>query len=106
MADESIPVLGDISPASDFTEIEKDLNNSLSKLAAGDGPNYKLLKIYSASTQVVAGSLTRIEADLLDENGKVKRAKISIWSRPWLPNGIEVTFECDGEPTVVKSHDP
>ncbi|XP_061395229.1 sarcocystatin-A-like [Musca vetustissima] len=106
MADESIPICGGISPVSDFNDVEKALNNSLSKLAGGDGPNYKLVKIYSASKQVVSGTLTRIEADLMDENGQIKRFKISIWSQPWLKNGIKVTFECDGEPAVVRSHDP
>lgn len=41
MADESVPVVGGSRRVTDFEEIEKTLNNSLSKLAAGDGPNYK-----------------------------------------------------------------
>ncbi|XP_005182867.1 sarcocystatin-A-like isoform X2 [Musca domestica] len=106
MADDSVPVLGGSRPVSNFEEIEKTLNNSLSKLAAGDGPNYKLVKIYSGEVQVVSGLSTRIEADLMDENGTTKRFKVCIWSQPWLKNGVQVTFECDGEPTVVKSHDP
>ncbi|XP_065361910.1 sarcocystatin-A-like [Calliphora vicina] len=97
-------LVGGIRPA-DFTKAEEELNASLKKLAAGDGPNYTLGKIYSAETQVVAGTMTRIVADLIDADGKTKKCKVSIWSRSWLPNGIEVTFECDGEEKIVRKHD-
>nr|P31727.1 RecName: Full=Sarcocystatin-A; Flags: Precursor [Sarcophaga peregrina]AAA29985.1 sarcocystatin A [Sarcophaga peregrina] len=83
---------------------EETLNKSLSKLAAGDGPTYKLVKINSATTQVVSGSKDVINADLKDENDKTKTCDITIWSQPWLENGIEVTFNCPGEPKVVKKH--
>ncbi|KAM7363377.1 sarcocystatin-A-like [Cochliomyia hominivorax] len=88
----------------DLKKAEEDLNASLSKLAAGDGPNYKVGKVYSADTQVVAGTLTRIVADLVDADGNTKKGKVSIWSRPWLPNGVEVTFEFDGEEKIVRKH--
>lgn len=61
-------------------------------------------KIYSAETQVVAGTLTRIVADLVDTDGNTKKGKISIWNRSWLPNGVEVTFEFDGEDKIVRKH--
>lgn len=64
----------------------------------------RLIKVHSASTQVVAGSLTKCCVDLQDEMGNIKKSNIAIWSRPWLPDGIEVTIECDGEDAVVRKH--
>ncbi|XP_058988158.1 sarcocystatin-A-like [Musca domestica] len=95
---------GGVKTVTNLQEVERELRMSLSKLEAGDGPHYKLRKVNKATRQVVAGSLTKIEADLEDSAGKVKPCKVSIWSRPWLPNGIEVTFECDGEPKVIRKH--
>lgn len=48
----------------------------------------------------------RIVADLITEDGMNKRFNISIWSQSWLRDGIEITFECEGEPMVVKKHSP
>ncbi|KAI8118430.1 Sarcocystatin-A [Lucilia cuprina] len=83
---------------------EDVLNKSLTKLAAGDGPVYKLVKINSASRQVVSGSKYVINADLMDENEKVKTCDIEIWSQAWLENGIQVTFDCPGEEKLVRKH--
>ncbi|XP_037816883.1 sarcocystatin-A-like [Lucilia sericata] len=88
----------------DIKKSEEVLNKSLTKLAAGDGPVYKLVKINSASRQIVSGSKDVINADLMDENEKVKTCDIEIWSQPWLDNGIEVTFNCPGEEKLVKKH--
>ncbi|XP_061392496.1 sarcocystatin-A-like [Musca vetustissima] len=104
MCVESQIMTGGVQPVKDLSEVERQLSTSLSRLENGDGPHYKLRKVHKATRQVVAGSLTRIDADLEDSNGKVKPCKVSIWSRPWLPNGIEVTFECDDEPKVVRKH--
>ncbi|EDW80833.1 uncharacterized protein Dwil_GK11352 [Drosophila willistoni] len=85
-------------------EAEQTLNNSLSKLASGDGPSYKLGKIISATHQVVAGSKYVYEVELIDGESKTKQCNVQIWSRPWETNGTEVTFNCPSEPQVVKSH--
>lgn len=45
-------------------------------------------------------------ADLVDADGKTKEYKVTIWNRAWLPNGVEVTFECEGEEKIVKKHKP
>ncbi|XP_013114797.1 sarcocystatin-A-like [Stomoxys calcitrans] len=103
----TLQMTGGITPVSDLKKVEDDLKVSLSKLAAGDdGPHYTLGKIYSATVQIVQGTKTKIVADLIDRNGKTKKCGVTIWSRPWLPNGIQVTFDCDGEPQVVRTHDP
>ncbi|XP_073817222.1 sarcocystatin-A-like [Musca autumnalis] len=102
---ESQMMTGGVQPVTDLTEVEKQLRMSLSRLESGEGPHYKLRKVHKATRQVVAGSLTKIYADLEDATGKIKPCKVSIWSRPWLPKGIEVTFECDGEPKTVRKHD-
>ncbi|XP_037929611.1 sarcocystatin-A-like [Teleopsis dalmanni] len=88
----------------DLKDAENTLQNSLNKLAAGDGPNYKIEEIISASRQVVSGSLYKIKAKLVGNDSSTKVCDVKIWSQPWLENGIEVTFECDGEEKVVKKH--
>ncbi|KAM7361017.1 sarcocystatin-A-like [Cochliomyia hominivorax] len=95
---------GCISDVKDLKKTEEVLNKSLAKLAAGEGPVYKLVKINSATTQVVSGSKDVINADLKDKDDNVKTCDIEIWSQPWLENGIQVTFNCPGEEKVVRKH--
>ncbi|XP_023293229.2 sarcocystatin-A-like [Lucilia cuprina] len=85
-------------------EAEGTLNFSLSKLAAKDGPYYRLLKVNAASTQVVAGIKHVIIADLIDNSQQTKTCRVTIWSQPWLPNGTEVNFECPGEEKITRRH--
>ncbi|TDG43077.1 hypothetical protein AWZ03_010493 [Drosophila navojoa] len=86
----------------DLKEAEQILNDSLAKLASGDGPNYKLGKIIKATRQVVSGSKYIYDVELIEGNN-TKVCNVKIWSQPWLENGIEVTFNCpDGQ--VVKKH--
>ncbi|KAI4469040.1 fetuin [Holotrichia oblita] len=72
---------------------------------------YKVMKIASASKQVVAGVLYTLEVTIslsdcaktdaklardcnqLTE-GKEETCRIKIWDRPWLANGRETTFNC------------
>lgn len=63
---------------------------------------HRLGKIISATRQVVSGSKYVYEAELI-QGEKTKTCNVEIWSQPWLPNGIQVTFNCpDGK--VVKKH--
>ncbi|TDG43079.1 hypothetical protein AWZ03_010495 [Drosophila navojoa] len=100
----SAGILGGVTELSgaDLKEAENTLNNSLSKLASGDGPNYKLGKIIKATRQVVSGTKYVYDVELI-EGSKTKVCNVEIWSQPWLENGIQVTFNCpDGQ--VVKKH--
>ncbi|EDV95104.1 sarcocystatin-A [Drosophila grimshawi] len=89
---------------SELESSRKVLQNSLTKLAAGEGPNYTISKILSASVQVVAGSLDKYSVELIDSAGEKKVCDVSIWTRSWLPNGTEVTFDCPNEQKVIKNH--
>ncbi|XP_017966299.1 sarcocystatin-A-like isoform X3 [Drosophila navojoa] len=100
----SADIVGGITELSgdDLKEAEVTLNKSLSKLASGDGPNYKLGKIIKATRQIVAGTKYVYDVELI-EGSKTKVCNVVIVSQPWLENGIEVTFNCpDGQ--VVKRH--
>ncbi|XP_023167243.2 sarcocystatin-A-like [Drosophila hydei] len=100
----SAGLLGGVSElsGSELKEAEETLNNSLAKLASGDGPNYKLGKIIKATHQVVSGSKYVYDVELID-GSTTKTCNVEIWSQPWLENGIQVTFNCpDGQ--VVKKH--
>ncbi|XP_054726257.1 sarcocystatin-A-like isoform X1 [Anastrepha obliqua] len=90
----------------DLKEAEETLKTSLSKLAAGDGPNYNLSKIISVTRQVVSGTLYKYDVELVDSYGAKKNCNVEIWNQPWLENGTEVTFKCPGEEVVKKKHSP
>ncbi|EDV90541.1 sarcocystatin-A [Drosophila grimshawi] len=86
----------------ELQKAEDTLNISLAKLAEGDGPNYQLIQIISASYQLVAGSKYVYVAELADESNS-KVCNVEILSRPWLEDGTRVTFDCpDGK--IEKQH--
>ncbi|XP_017846215.1 sarcocystatin-A-like [Drosophila busckii] len=99
-----VPTLGGVEELSGagLKEAEDTLNLSLTKLAAGEGPNYKLGKIISASRQTVSGFKYIYQVELV-EGSKTKTCNVEIWSRTWLKDGIEVTFNCP-EGSVTKKH--
>ncbi|XP_017063972.1 sarcocystatin-A-like [Drosophila eugracilis] len=88
----------------DLADAKEILETSLSKLAAGEGPHYRISKIRSATVQVVSGSKHAYSVELIDNSGATKECNVKIWSQPWVPNGIEVTFNCPNEPEVVRRH--
>ncbi|XP_017018030.1 sarcocystatin-A [Drosophila kikkawai] len=88
----------------ELVESQKTLQASLDKLAAGEGPYYRISRILSASTQVVAGTNDSYSVELIDRTGATKVCDVDIWSRGWLPNGIRVTFRCPNEPELIKKH--
>uniref|UniRef100_A0A1A9WFU4 Cysteine proteinase CG12163 n=1 Tax=Glossina brevipalpis TaxID=37001 RepID=A0A1A9WFU4_9MUSC len=68
----------------DHEEAEKRLNNSLEKLAAGDGPTFS--------------------CDLADGDNKEERCDVEIWSQPWLSDGTEVTINCPSKQLIKQRH--
>ncbi|XP_013117172.1 sarcocystatin-A-like [Stomoxys calcitrans] len=99
----SPPCLGCPTPLEDEKGFEKATNllkNSLAKLAAGEGPNYTLVKVNSASEQVVRGLMYKINADIADEKNNTKTCDIEIVNF----QGYEVTFNCPKEPEVKRTH--
>ncbi|XP_017006102.2 sarcocystatin-A-like [Drosophila takahashii] len=88
----------------DLASAQRTLEASLTKLAAGEGPHYRISKILSATSQVVAGSKHVYSVELIDNEGATKVCNVDIWSRSWEPNGIQVTFRCPNEPELVRKH--
>ncbi|KAH8356632.1 hypothetical protein KR084_005846 [Drosophila pseudotakahashii] len=88
----------------DLVSAQRTLQASLTKLAAGEGPHYRISKILSATSQVVAGSKHAYSVELIDNEGATKVCNVEIWSRSWVPNGIEVIFRCPNEPELVRKH--
>lgn len=64
---------------------------------------YRLSKIHSASKQTVSGTLYKINADIIDGE-ETKNCDVSIWSRAWLENGIEVDFNCKDGKKFKRNH--
>nr|XP_016936739.1 sarcocystatin-A-like [Drosophila suzukii] len=88
----------------DLASAQRTLQASLTKLAAGEGPRYRISKIISATSQVVAGSKHIYSVELINADGDTKLCTVEIWSRSWVENGVEVTFRCANEPELVRSH--
>ncbi|KAH8374997.1 hypothetical protein KR200_010717 [Drosophila serrata] len=81
------------------------LQGSLNKLTEGEGPHYQIVKVYSASRQVVSGTLTRIDADLIDGSGAQHRCIVEIWSQVWTKTPMhDITFKCRNQPVVQARH--
>ncbi|KAH8331224.1 hypothetical protein KR067_013004, partial [Drosophila pandora] len=84
-------------------EAKATLTSSLAKLASGDGPNYQVVKVKSATTQVVSGSLEKFEVELSNGSDH-KDCIVSIWSQPWLKeNSTQLTIECENEGKIEKT---
>uniref|UniRef100_A0A1L8ECX0 Putative cysteine proteinase n=1 Tax=Haematobia irritans TaxID=7368 RepID=A0A1L8ECX0_HAEIR len=88
----------------DNDEAKEVLTTSLEKIAGGDTPTYKVSKVHKASRQIVSGTLTKIDCDLLDSDGEEHRCEVQIWSRSWLPDGNEVTVNCPKKQLVKKRY--
>ncbi|XP_055922541.1 putative cysteine proteinase CG12163 [Eupeodes corollae] len=82
------------------------LSKSLDKIKSGDAPPYVIDKCLSGSSQVVAGTLVKLDCQMVHkETGEKDRCLMSLWSRPWLKeDGYEVTFECKNAPKSVHRH--
>uniref|UniRef100_A0A6P4FKW7 Sarcocystatin-A-like n=1 Tax=Drosophila rhopaloa TaxID=1041015 RepID=A0A6P4FKW7_DRORH len=88
----------------DLAKAQEVLQASLTKLDAGEGPHYRISQILSARAPLASGTLNTYSVELIDSFGATKVCDVLIWSRPWMPNGIRVTFECPNEPKVVRNH--
>ncbi|XP_017099611.2 cystatin-like protein [Drosophila bipectinata] len=105
VAADEVPVLGGTRPleGAELEEAKAGLNSSLEKLASGDGPSYKVVKVKSATTQVVAGTLQKFEVELSNGSDN-KDCIVSIWSQPWeKENGTQLTVECKNEGKIEKT---
>ncbi|KAH8383086.1 hypothetical protein KR009_006666 [Drosophila setifemur] len=79
------------------------LTSSLAKLATGDGPNYQVVKVKSATTQVVAGSLKEFVVELSNGTDH-KDCTVKIWEQPWLTeNATNLKIKCGDEGEIEKS---
>nr|XP_022901844.1 uncharacterized protein LOC111414678 [Onthophagus taurus] len=114
---------GGVSPTSvDNPEIISLAESTLKLLdgESGHSNKYKVVKIHSATTQVVAGSLTKISADIaisdclksdskdaklcgIQSGSTPKTCKIEVWDRPWLPDGKQTTVTCDAKVSKFRS---
>lgn len=62
--------------------LRKNISDYLVELEHGGSPQMHLKQIYSASMQIVTGTLYTVEA-LLDTPGGAKKCQIRILSKPW-----------------------
>ncbi|XP_055848051.1 uncharacterized protein LOC129913420 isoform X1 [Episyrphus balteatus] len=100
----SSAVLGGASQleAEELKQEEENISKSVAKLASGDKTNWTVGKCHSGTKQVVAGSLIKLDCDMVDsKTGKKDRCTIALWSQPWLEDGNEISFDCKDAPKTV-----
>lgn len=91
-------------------ETEADINQvtdllqssipNLNNLASEKGECYSLSKVNSATVQIVAGTVHRINADLehCNEKGKLSTCVVEIWDRAWMDKGGKiVSYNCSDD---------
>ncbi|KAI8043968.1 cystatin-like protein [Drosophila gunungcola] len=86
----------------DLSAARELLTTTLAKLATGDGPNYEVVNVLSASSQVVAGSLHKFDVELSNGSDN-KECTVKIWSRPWLAaegTATNVKIKCQDEAEI------
>lgn len=87
------------NPENDL-EIQGYLNDALTAYNAGKyGNGHSVNKILSATVQIVAGTLHKIDVELTNEE-ETKVCHVEVWNRRWLENGKEITVSCEGEDEV------
>lgn len=65
---------------------------------------FRISKIHAATKQTVSGSLTKIDCDLIDADGKTERCEVQIWSRDWIKEGQEITINCPNKELIKRRH--
>ncbi|KAH8383078.1 hypothetical protein KR009_006655 [Drosophila setifemur] len=79
------------------------LDKSLAKLATGDGPSYKAVRVTSVTSQVVSGSLRTYDVELKNESD-TKQCTVKIWTQAWLKeNGTNIKIKCGDEGDVDRT---
>ncbi|EDW97565.1 cystatin-like protein [Drosophila yakuba] len=89
----------------DLSKAKELLNTTLAQLATADGPNYQVLNVISASSQLVAGTLHKFEVEL-SNGSETKECTVKIWDRPWLHEKGEATnvkVQCKDDALVEKT---
>jgi cathepsin F len=90
-------IVGGASPIDDNHEdVQLYLREALVEINKGEGPDYTVKRVYGATTQVVAGSLVKFNADLLFQDNEVTCA-FEVWERAWIPDGRQVKVNCNDE---------
>ncbi|KAH8381670.1 hypothetical protein KR093_010520 [Drosophila rubida] len=73
------------------------LSSALKNVASGGGPNYEILKVNFATTQVVQGTLDTYNVKLT-QGGVIKKCEVKIWSQPWMSKGgNNIKIACNGQ---------
>lgn len=80
----------------EFASVRPLLHESLNQLKGQeDGVELQLVRIISASEQVVAGKLYNVRAEFKHPSSdELKSCKVAIWQQPWI-DFCETKFECD-----------
>ncbi|XP_041674797.1 cystatin-like protein [Drosophila eugracilis] len=89
----------------ELVEAKQLLETTLARLATGDGPNYQVVNVISASKQLVAGSLHKFVVEL-SSGSDTKECTVKIWDRPWLQDKGEATnvkIQCQDEAEIDKT---
>ncbi|XP_037943024.1 putative cysteine proteinase CG12163 [Teleopsis dalmanni] len=80
------------------------LERALETFSVNNGPYYKIVKVYNATRQEAAGTITKLDVDLIDRNNFTERCKVMVWKQPWERQCYEVTFKCPSKGIEKNRH--
>lgn len=92
----AIPSLGSESPVVDqgtIDNLKKNISDYLVELENGGSPQMHLKQIYSASKQIVTGTLYTVEALIATPDGE-KKCQIRVLEKPWV-DFCKVSLTCE-----------
>ncbi|XP_047994212.1 uncharacterized protein LOC125232548 [Leguminivora glycinivorella] len=73
---------------------QESLQKYLTTTAPGGQVTPRQLKVTKVTTQVVSGTITRIDFTVIPANGEEFTCHSSVWEQPWL-NKKEINVDCD-----------
>ncbi|XP_055309719.1 uncharacterized protein LOC129573342 [Sitodiplosis mosellana] len=86
-----------ITDETKLTELRNSVTTHMSKLSGQqNGAQLEFIKIHTATSQTVAGSLYKIIAEI-NENNQIVNCTVSLWEKPW-ENFVKLDVECGEEP--------
>lgn len=106
----SAPLAGGKSPITDENKINEFvslLQTHLGKatLSTGDAAQLEFVKVINATSQVVAGKLYDVFAEMKEAGAPVV-CKVTLWEKPWAPVFIDLKLTCGSNEYVYAVPEP
>ncbi|KAL7042638.1 hypothetical protein ACKWTF_001228 [Chironomus riparius] len=81
---------------SDDDQVDLFLREAVDEVNGQEDPDYSIVRVISATSQVVAGLKYKIKAELLVGESNVI-CDFEVWERAWIKDGRQVKIDCDNQ---------